>query len=875
MSGKHISHYELAEKLGEGGMGVVYKAWDLTLGRPVALKFLPGHLADSPEQVTRFRQEARAISAVNHPNIATIYEIGEAEGQCFLALEYLSGGTLETALQQLKTAGQQLSLEQALDYAVQIAEALAHAHAHGVIHRDIKTANMLFTESGALKVTDFGLAKLAEGASVTQTGTVMGTPATMSPEQAQGLEVDERTDIFSAGVVMFELFSGQRPFRGANPTAMLYQVVHVPAPPLGESRFGAPPALERIVAKALEKDRAARYQKAADLAADLRALRRELLSGSFTGRSMQETVAMIAAPARRVSARRRRWLVVGLPAAFVVAGMGAWIGWPTLRDRVASTLSGLHARSLPAEKRLAVLPFRNVGGNPKDQAFVDGLKEVVIGKLTRLERPGGSLVVVVSPDAVQAKEINTAADAWKRLGANLVMTGSVINAGQQPQLIVNVEDPQNLVVLRSETIDASHPDLTAEATRLVRMLELEMSSASRETLRAGDSSNSAATRFYIEGRGYLLRYDRVENLDLAVGAFRDAVAKDPNYALAWAGLAEALWQKYKIQKDPALLAEASDDGGRALGIGSRLAAVHITVGQIRMTQGDYEAAAQRLQAALALEPANAKAFRALGDVYQAMRKNDDAEKLYRKAIEVRPGDAAGHIYLGLFYYKRDRLPAAELSFRRAIELTPDSPLAHGNLGAVYVRMGQYSAAADHFEKSASLEPNARAYTNLGAAYYYLKRYADAVLPYQRAVEIAPKESMWWGNLADAYRWTPALADQATAAYRRAIELVEQEIRLEPQDARLRARLAMYLASIRDRSRALAQITEALRLDSSQAYVQYRAALVDEQLGNRESALKHLELALKAGQPMADILADPPLEQLRKDSRFVRMASPQP
>ena len=182
ISGKNISHYELAEKLGEGGMGVVYKAWDLTLGRPVALKFLPGHMADSAEQVTRFRQEARAISAVNHPNIATIYEIGEVEGQCFLALEYLSGGTLETALQQLKAAVQQLSMEQALDYAVQIAEALAHAHAHGVIHRDIKTANMLFTESGALKITDFGLAKLAEGTSVTQTGTVMGTPATMSPE---------------------------------------------------------------------------------------------------------------------------------------------------------------------------------------------------------------------------------------------------------------------------------------------------------------------------------------------------------------------------------------------------------------------------------------------------------------------------------------------------------------------------------------------------------------------------------------------------------------------------------------------------------------------------------------------------------------------
>ena len=873
MPGKHISHYELAEKLGEGGMGVVYKAWDLTLGRPVALKFLPGHLADSPEQVTRFRQEARAISAVNHPNIATIYEISEAEGQCFLALEYLAGGTLETALQQLKTAGQPLSLEQALDYAVQIAEALAHAHAHGVIHRDIKTANMLFTESGALKVTDFGLAKLAEGSSVTQTGTVMGTPATMSPEQAQGVEVDERTDIFSAGVVMFELFSGQRPFRGANPTAMLYQVVHAAAPPLSEYRLGTPPTLERIVAKALEKDRAARYQKAADLAADLRALRRELLSGSFTGRSVQETVAMTAAPAR--SAGKRRWLAAGILAAFIVAGMGAWAGWPALRDRAAATLSGLHARSLPTEKRLAVLPFRNLGGSANDQAFVDGLREMVISKLTRLERPGGSLLVVVSPDEVQAKEISSAADAAKRLGANLVMTGSVVQAGQQPQLIVNLEDPQTLTVLRSETIDASHPDLTVEAAKLVRLLELEMSAGTRQALQAGDSPNPDATRFYAEGRGYMLRPDRIENLDLAAGAFRDALMKDSNYALAWAGLAEALWQKYQIQKEPGLLAEASGHASRAVQLNRGLAAVHITLGQIRLSQGDNEAAAKALQAALALEPANGGALKVLGDVYGAMRRYEEAEATYRKAIELRPSDPAAYNYLGRFYFNRERLPNAELSFRRAIELTPDSYLAHSNLGVIYLQMGRYSEALEQLEKSVSIAPNARGYTNLGAAYYYLKRYQDAVAPFRRAVEIAPKNSTYWGNLADAYRWAPDLRDQAPAAFRRAIELLEQEIQVDPRNPRLRARLGMYYASIGERPRALSEIAEALRLDSSQAYVQYRAALVDEQLGDHEGALKALDLALKAGQPMADILAAPPLEQLRKDPRFARMASPRP
>jgi tetratricopeptide (TPR) repeat protein len=693
----------------------------------------------------------------------------------------------------------------------------------------------------------------------------------MSPEQAQGQETDQRSDVFSLGVIMFEIFSGELPFRGENSLAVLHQIVNVTAPGLRQQRSGIPVALDRIVAKALERDRAERYQSAADLATDLRTLRRELLFGSSTQRSSLETVAIGTAPTRR---RRGPSLqrALGIAAAFVVLGLGAWLGWPSVRAR---TVSWFRAQSLPAEKRLAILPFRNIGGNSKDQAFVDGLREVVINKLTRLEGPVGALVVVVSPDEVRVKEISTAADAWKRLGANLVMTGSVVTAGQQPQLIVNLEDPQTLTVLRSETIDASHSDLMAQSENLVRMLELGLNDQTRQTLQAGDSHNPDAVRYYVEGLGYLLRFDRVENLDLSAAAFRDAISKDPNYTLAWAGLAQALGEKYKIQKDPAVLAQAADSGGRALHLNGKLAAVHITVGEIQLAQGEYVAAAQELQAALKLEVANAKAFHILGDAYQAMGKYEEAEATYKKAIELRPGDAAGYYYLGTFYFRREQLPAAELSFRRAVELAPDSYLALSNLGGVYLRMGRYSEAVDEFVKSVSIAPSARAYGNLGAAYYYLKSYAEAVPPYQRAVDISPKESANWGNLADAYRWTPALREQAPAAFRRAIQLLQQEIKVDPRNPRLHARLAMYHAAVGDRAPALAEIADALRLDPSQAYVQYRAGLVYEETGDRENALNHIELALRAGEPRAEILAAPPLERLRKDSRFARMAGPQP
>src|SRR5215471_11920138 len=243
-TGTLISHYELAGKLGEGGMGEVYKAWDCQLKRPVALKFLRASQC-SPAQVARFEQEARVVAALNHANIATIHEINEADGRPFLAFEYLPGGTLKAALDQLRSAGQQISLEQGLEYAIQLVDALAYAHREGVVHRDIKAANAMFTASGALKLTDFGLAKFGESIDVTQPGTVMGTPPTMSPEQAQGKETDERSDVFSAGVVLFELLSGELPFKGSNTAAIIYQVVHEPAPPLKQLRPDCPPALEQ------------------------------------------------------------------------------------------------------------------------------------------------------------------------------------------------------------------------------------------------------------------------------------------------------------------------------------------------------------------------------------------------------------------------------------------------------------------------------------------------------------------------------------------------------------------------------------------------------------------------------------------------------
>lgn len=864
--GKTISHYEIAEKLGDGGMGVVYKAWDTKLARFVALKFLPAHMAHSADQVTRLKQEARAISALNHPNIATIYDLDESAGQWFLALEYLPGGTLKTALDQIRAAGQQMSLEQGLDYAQQIADGLAHAHLHGVVHRDVKPGNMLFSSSGALKITDFGLAKLSEGADLTQTGSVLGTPASMSPEQAQGQEADARSDIFSAGVVLFEIFTAEMPFKGSTPVAMMHQVVYTEAPPLSQFRSGIPVALDRIVSKALVKNRAERYQTAAELAADLKSLRRELLLGSVTGRSSLETVAVTAVPARR---RRSPALVAAacLVSGLVALGTG-WVAWPALRNSSTAVLAWLHARALPAEKRLVILPFRNAGGDPKDQAFVDGLREVVINNLTRLERPGGSLLVVVSADENQAREISGAADAAKRLGANLVMTGSVVQEAGKSQVYVNLQDPQDLGILRSEKLDASPASLTSGAERLVRMLELGINDAARQALSSAMSGDPEAVRNYVEGRGHLLR----ERYDQAGRAFRDAVARDQKFALAWAALAESLRQRYRIEKDPALLNEAEMSAARAVELNGRLAEVHITRSQVYRERANYPEAERELREALRLEPANSVALRVLGVVYAAMKRDKEAEETYAKAIEARPGDIVAQLNQGNFFFARERRPEAERSFLRVVDLAPENFAAHNNLGLVYLQMGRNTDALREAQMAVQIAPNAVSHSNLGAALFRSKRYSEASVEYKQAVDLADKNADYWGNLAEAYHLAPDLRDKAPAAYRKAIELLQPQLRANPDDARLHARLAMYYAAIPDRQMALAQIGDALRLDKASAYVHFRSALVFEQLGDRPRALAALGSALAAGESSAEILGSPFLEQLRKDPQFARLLS---
>jgi tetratricopeptide (TPR) repeat protein len=860
LSGRIILHFEIREKIGEGGMGVVYSALDRKLDRLVALKFLPLGLVDSKESLERLLHEAKAISALNHPNIATIHGLEEEGGERFLVLEYIPGGTLKKKL----SSNRWLTIGEILNYAIGAAEGLAHAHRRGIVHQDIKTSNLMLTEEDTVKITDFGLAQSAASPGTAKPGFVAGTAAYMSPEQAQGGAIDARSDIFSFGVTIFELATGRLPFEASEDAAMLSQIIKQPAPRLREYRVDAPEELGRVVSKALEKRREDRYQSMDEVLTDLQALRRSL-AGEQDKATKELEVRLSATPIRR------RWLIVGGVATSLAAVVAA-------RSSRVRQIIGDRFQSPPAaaEKLVAVLPFRNLG-QPGDEALCAGLMEILTNKLTQLEQFQGTMRVVAASD-VLSQHVGSARDARNAFGAALALTGGVQRDGERLVLTINLVDTKSQAQLSAHTIEHSLEGLAALQALLLdsvaEMLALELKPEARQSLAVGVSAVPAAYRYYVTGRGDLQRYDRVENVDNAIAMFQQAVEQDPKYALAYAGMAEAYWRKHQITKDPSLLERARTHALRAIMLDDRLAPAHVTMGLIQTSGGQYDDAIRSFQRALELEPLNVDAHRGLARAYEGSGRPKEAEAIYRQAILLRPDSWASHKDLGAFYFYNSRYKEAEPSFRRVIELTPDNYQAYSNLGSTYLKLGRNEDAAAMFERSLAIKPEAYAYSGLGSVYYFQSKYADAAVQFEKAKELAPKDPVRWGNLADAYRLTPNLASKAPQAFRHAIELAEGVLKTNPKDAKLRANLAMYRSSSGDVAGSLRDIAAALRLAPADGYVLFRAALVYEQAGVRESAWRALEACLKSGYSIEEIRKAPPLKELRQEERYRRLEAAQ-
>jgi serine/threonine protein kinase/tetratricopeptide (TPR) repeat protein len=841
--------FVIRRELGRGGGGAVFVAHDRTLARDVAIKVLPHGPADETA-LARFEQEARAAAALEHENILAVHDVGVHGGAPFIVSELLEGSNLRQRL-----ADGPIPLPEVLNLASQLAVGLAATHEKGIVHRDLKPENLFIVKGGRLKILDFGVAKLLRPdpdpqapRPHTKTGAAVGTVPYMSPEQVRGTAADARSDVFAFGVILHEMLTGRAPFAREQEVETGYAILNDDPPPLPRD---CPQAVCRLVERCLEKDPADRPQSTRELV--------EVL----------EPLARLPSRALRRPWTTRPWaLVVSalLGAAVIVAGdfKGA------LRRLLLSTpLGRIFSVSTPEVKRLAILPF-HVVGTAGDEAFTAGLNEILTGRLQQVEQLQKSLRVVSTSD-VQKERVRDAEDARKAFGANLALSGTAQWEGQRVTIAVSLIDTGTRLILSAREVPGSREDASALSADLLQ----KVSEMLKLQLEPGDPllPPSSAQALYVQGRGYLRRYDLVDNVDRAVEIFDRALEQDPRYALVHAGRAEAWLRRYRTTHEVTALEQARASSKRGLELGPGLAQVHFTAGLVHSAAGEGSAAVDQFQQALKIEPANADTLRELANAYDKVGRTAEAEATLRRAVELRSDSWAACKDLGVFYNRHGRMQEALPWFQRVVALTPDNYASYSNLGAVYLRLGRYAEAAAALKKSIALHPTAVAYINLGNVHYFGEgRFKEASESYRKATELTPTDERAWGALADALRWVPGTSDETAGAYAQAIALAEKQAALQPRDAELRSRLAMYRAYSGDAAGADADLREALRLDSSDGTILFRAALVREQLGRRKQALEAIEEALRAGISPEEIEKAPALEDLRRDPDYRRISS---
>ncbi len=665
MIGQTISHYKILEKLGEGGMGIVYKAHDTKLDRMVALKFLPPYLSSDAAEKERFYHEARAASALLHANVAVIFEVNEFEGRSYLAMEYVEGQTLKSLI----ATGEPVPIKKFLDIAIQACEGIAAAHEKGIVHRDIKSDNIMITPKGQVKVMDFGLAKVKGATKLTKVGSTVGTAAYMSPEQAQGEEVDLRSDIFSFGVVLYELLTGKLPFRGEHQAALMYSLINEDPPPIARFNEQAGQEVERIVFKALAKDREDRYQHADDLLSDLRRERKQL-EYARQGYATSRTLASV--PVAEKPARKKKGLLLAAILGVVLVAAAVVVFW------LKGTPSG-NSFSGSSRKMLVVLPFDNLGAADEDY-FADGLTEEVTGRLSGLSGLG----VIARTSAMQYKKTTkTLQEIGRELGVQYVLQGTIRwgttpDGGKRVRVnpaLINVADGTQIW---SQPYDAVFSDVfklqSDISSQVASALGMTLLQPERAQLEAHLTENPEAYDYYLRGSTYYRRSYEAQDIRFALDMFQKAVDLDPNFALAYAKIAESHAEMYWFFYDhtPERLAKSKQAADEALQLNPQLGDAHIALGFYYYWGFlDYENALKEFAIAQRTQPNNSLILLAVGSVYRRQGKMDDAVAAMIKASELDPRSSEVSYNLSQTYFLQRRIADAEREINRGITLAPD------------------------------------------------------------------------------------------------------------------------------------------------------------------------------------------------------------
>jgi len=846
--GKTIAHYRILSLLGEGGMGVVYRAMDTKLQREVALKFLSSRMIGDAEDRERFLNEARAAASLDHPNICAVHEIGEVDGLAYISMARLEGESLKDRL-----ARGALDRDEAVDIARQIAEGMSEAHAGGVVHRDLKPGNIMISPKGRAVIMDFGLAKTSRSPDLTRAGLPVGTAAYMSPEQARGQKVDARSDVWALGALLYEMLMGSKAFEGKHEPGIIYALCHERPAGLEPDHGTIDPGLKKILDRCLRKDPKERYESARELKDALVGLIAGASDGGADGRL--RWIAWITVPLLILSLL---WIVL--------AGRG--FGW---MDRLAGE------PPIPARKYLAILPFENIGADPDNQALGDGLHQYLSSKLAQLEGFRDAFWVVPAAD-IRKSEIVSPMEARQVFGVNLAVAGSVQRRDGSITLTLNLTAPESHRTLNSTVLEGSSSEasvLQADVlNKLVEMLRVQLSPEERAALGSGRTSVSLAQEHYLQGRGfmqdldYLQRHAKLDAVDTAVDFFRQALREDPHYALAESGLGEALWQRYLWSREEKWIPMAVSHCERALELDPLLQEARISLAVVFRGTGKPDRAEALLNEVLAADPGNIRALRELGECYAQGGRVEKADSTLRRAIRIRPGDWVGHQVLGRFYADRFRFDEAISEFKHVLDLTPENYFrGYTDLAGVYLYQQRLDEARKLLERSVAIRASYSALSNLGTLHYMQEDYGQAIKAYRGALALHDHDYRIWGNLASAEHHLEQLEKQSREDFTRAAELAEEQRVITPEDPGLLSRLASYYQALDRKPEAVTLLEKLAELDSGNAETLFQISQTYEQMGEREKAMAWLKTALSKGYPLSKIENTPSLQDLLQDERW--------
>ncbi len=846
-----LAQFEVLEILGQGGMGAVYHAKDKTLHRDVAIKMMRPVMGSKQLSADALIDEARMASKLNHPNIVTIYDVARTADSNYIVMEWVDGQPLDELIPE-----DGLDLLTAVSYACQIADGLNSAHQKYIIHRDIKPQNIMISADGTLKILDFGIAGLIEQQSASQsleqgenkqTKTMaVGTPSYMSPEQVRGLNLDQRSDVFSFGILLYQMLCGKRPFQGKDTSAIQEAICEGQIIPIKQEIPDLPEALVHLLDKMLASQKDDRWQSSNELAEELHRIYGEL---TYQKNWWQ----------------KRHWLT---KAAILIPFM-VGLGWSVKDVLFPASTQQLIEQQLAEANKIAILPFENISGDPLIQLFGDGLAVNLGSDLAAIAAEQNNTWIVPSTEISRMKDQSLQAVADK-YGVNLALTGSIQHMGSTRLLVMNLLDAATGQQVKTAEVNIQADELF-QGHGLIRSQALELlgwqvPDGLSEKFRAQRPQLDGAYREYVQGRGYLYRFDQAGNADKALVAFQNAIEIDDKYQAALVGLAEVQLRKFHKTGDSQWLNEMSATISNLKRINSNNGQINFLSAELLMKKGEYDSAVQLYKASVSQNPKHALSQIGLAKAYIKKGETEQAEVIYQKLTDAEPNNWRVVSGFGIFYYQTGAFEKALEQFQKLSEMSPNNDIGVRNMAGIYYALGEVNNAIFYSKKAIELNPSDRAYSNLGTMLFYVENYNEAVEAFEKAVELRGDYYLHWGNLADAYKLTNN--SKSIDSYQMAIKLAKQSLDINPNDSLVKADLASYFAHLSDSENTTYYASQIK--DSTASSENFVLAIAYEQLGMVDQSLHHLRVAIDKNHPIDEVIKSPFLAMTRNDERFEQL-----